>query len=212
MVPKLLVNEEDGQGANGLSQDVHEIVEALTAALDAKHPYTGGHSERVANISTWIADQMGLPDQIKNLVHVAGHLHDIGKIGVPDCVLLKPGKLTDAEFCMIKDHPQTGYDILNKVKILRPIAHAVRYHHERWDGMGYPQGLVGESIPLVSRIIAVADAYDAMTSRRPYRPPLAHQVAVSELQRCSGSQFDPSVVEAFLCLGLDYIDRGAVYS
>lgn len=193
-------NEKKSQSPAGFSKDVHEIVEALTAALDAKHPYTGGHSDRVANISTWIAGEMGVNTRVQNFVHVAAHLHDIGKIGVPDSVLLKKGRLTVEEFEVIKTHPETGFEILHKVKILRPIAHAVRYHHERWDGSGYPGRLAGERIPLASRIIAVADAYDAMTSTRPYRPSLTHEEAVAELKRCSGSQFDPGVIDVIIGL------------
>lgn len=199
MEQNIFKNDEMNQWPGDFSNDVHETVEALTAALDARHPYTGGHSYRVAEISTCIAREMGLDSQ-QHFIHIAAHLHDIGKIGMPDGVLLKRGRLTIKELEEIKKHPETGFQILHKVKILRHVAHAVRHHHERWDGTGYPGGLTGERIPLASRIIAVADAYDAMTSVRPYRPPLTHGEALAELKRCSGSQFDPEVIDTFLRL------------
>lgn len=194
----LAVTEEINQPFPNLSNDVHETLEALTAALDARHPYTGGHSYRVAEISTCIAREMGLIESRQHFIHIAAHLHDIGKIGIPDSVLLKKGKLTVGEYEVIKKHPETGFQILRKVKILQHVAHVVRHHHERWDGAGYPSGLAGERIPLASRIIAVADSYDAMISMRPYRPSLTHEQSIAELRRCRGSQFDPAVVDAFI--------------
>lgn len=137
MKQAFLTNWEDNQSPE-FFEDVHEIVEALTAALDARHPYTGGHSERVSQLSTSIAEEMGVGRQTRHFIHVAAHLHDIGKIGIPDSVLLKKDRLTVEEFAVIKNHPEMGFEILHKVKILRPVAHAVRYHHERWDGLGYP--------------------------------------------------------------------------
>lgn len=188
---------------NCLSEsDLHEMVEAFAAALDAKHSYTRGHSERVADIASKIAAQMQLTIEEQEWIHIAGHLHDIGKIGVPDCVLLKPGKLTEEEYEAIKMHPQIGYEILSKVKMLKPILEMIRFHHERWDGGGYPLGIKGESIPLGARIIAVADAFDAMSSNRSYRSPFPYGVAIREVQKCKGTQFDPAVVDAFMKLAL----------
>jgi putative nucleotidyltransferase with HDIG domain len=178
----------------------HEMVEVLTASLDARHAHTRGHSDRVAEITLSIARELRLPRDEEQLVHIAGHLHDIGKIGIPDHILLKPDRLTADEYNMIKLHPQIGYEILVKVRMLKSVAHIVLHHHERWDGRGYPAGLSGENIPLASRIIAVADAYDAMTSMRPYRSSLDHGEAVHEIECCYGSQFDPQVVDAFVRL------------
>ena len=177
---------------------IHQLVDALTAALDAKHAYTKGHSDRVADIAFAIARAMGLPRRQQYEVHVAAHLHDIGKIGIPDELLLKPQRLTTAEYEVIKRHAAIGGDILIKIDMLREFAPAVRHHHERWDGGGYPDGLAGEDIPLTSRIICLADAYDAMTSPHSYRPSLSHGTAAAEISRCAGSQFDPRVAAAFL--------------
>lgn len=177
--------------------DLHEMVEAFAAALDAKHSYTRGHSERVADIASRIAAQMNLSKEEQEWIHIAGHLHDIGKIGIPDHILLKPGKLTTDEYNVIKQHPQIGYEILGKVKLLQPIIEMVRYHHERWDGLGYPLGIAKENIPLGARIIAVADSFDAMSSSRSYRSQLSYERAISEIKQFRGSQFDPDVVDAF---------------
>lgn len=178
--------------------DIHELVEAFTALIDARHPYTKGHSDRVAAICLAISRQLNLSEKFGRFIHIAGHLHDIGKIGIPDIILLKPGKLTVREFVQIKAHSQIGYNILHKVKRLEEIACVIRHHHERWDGKGYPDGLQAKCIPLASRIIAVADSYDAMTSLRSYRRSLSHAEAIREMRRCSGSQFDPVIVAAFL--------------
>lgn len=186
--------------------DVHAVVEALTIALDAKHPYTSGHSERVANLSALIAGNLGYGLEECRFIHVAGHLHDIGKIGVPDAVLLKDSSLTDEEFASIRRHPELGFEILSKVTALRPFASIVRHHHERWDGRGYPDGLSGAAIPRFSRIIALADAYDAMTSNRAYRLRLSPEAALREIERGSGSQFEPEAAAAFL----DMVRAGAV--
>lgn len=177
---------------------IHEFVEAFTAALDAKNTYTRGHSDRVAELAAAIARELGMTKTSQDNIHVAAHLHDIGKIGIPDHILLKPGRLSPDEFNVIKSHPQVGFEILNKVTLLRPTAEIVRYHHERWDGLGYPAGLKGENIPLGARIIALADAFDAMTSARSYRLPMTQAAAVQEVLRCRGTQFDPDIVDAFV--------------
>jgi len=181
-----------------MRRDVHEIVEALTAALDAKHNYTRGHSDRVADLSFVIAREMGLPRIELYQVHVAGHLHDVGKIGIPDELLTKTGIMTVEEFEIIKEHPVIGDEILKKIRVLKDLSPIVRHHHERYLGGGYPDGLQGNDIPLASRIICLADAYDAMTSFRSYRSSLTHEAAIIEIIRCSGTQFDPDVAKAFL--------------
>ncbi|MDU2066054.1 MAG: HD-GYP domain-containing protein [Sporomusaceae bacterium] len=183
-----------------LQADIHEVVDAFTTAIDAKHPYTRGHSDRVADLALAIARRAGFSENFQHFVHIAGHLHDLGKIGVPDAILLKPGALTKEEFDQIKAHATIGYDILCKVKSWEAIADAVRHHHERWDGGGYPDGLAGKAIPLVSRIITVADSYDAMTSSRAYRSSLNRKEALAEICRHSGAQFDPYIVKVFLQL------------
>ncbi|MDF2570529.1 MAG: hypothetical protein K0R55_2133 [Sporomusa sp.] len=180
------------------SAGVHEFVEAFTAALDAKNTYTRGHSDRVAEIAAAVAKKLGMTKTTQDTIHVAAHLHDIGKIGIPDHILLKPDRLSVEEFEVIKSHPQVGFDILNKVTILRPIAKIVRYHHERWDGRGYPEGLAGTAIPLGARIIALADAVDAMTSQRSYKTSMTQDEAVQEVLRCRGTQFDPDIADAYI--------------
>lgn len=177
--------------------DLHEVVDALAAAVDAKDSYTCGHSERVAEISQAIAAELGLDEQEQYFIHIGAHLHDVGKIGIPDAVITKPGRLSTDEYAMIKLHPEIGYHIVSKVKILQEASLIVRHHHERMDGQGYPEGLKGEAIPLGARIVAVADSFDAMTSKRLYRSSVSVEEALRELRRCSGTQFDPAAVQAF---------------
>jgi HD-GYP domain-containing protein (c-di-GMP phosphodiesterase class II) len=173
--------------------DFHDFIMTLTSTLDAKDAYTCGHSLRVADFSCVIAQ--GLAPKALHNVHFAAHLHDIGKIGIKDCILLKPGKLTDQEFKEMERHSIKGYEILSNSEPLRRIAIIVRHHHERYDGRGYPDGLKKREIPLGSRIIAVADALDAMTSPRPYRQPMPFNEAIIEINLHSGDQFDPHAVE-----------------
>jgi putative nucleotidyltransferase with HDIG domain len=174
----------------------HDIIECLIAALEAKDSYTCGHSSRVADISLDLAIALGLKDLDLENVHIAAHLHDIGKMGVSENILNKPGKLLAQEWAQIQAHPVIGYNVLRKSRLLRDIATIVLYHHERWDGKGYPLGLLGDHIPLGSRIIAVADAVDAMTTDRPYRKPLSWEGCCQELHVNKEKQFDPLVVEA----------------
>ena len=178
--------------------DLHEVVDALAAAVDAKDSYTCGHSERVAEISLAIAKEMNLSDEEQYLIHIGAHLHDVGKIGIPDAVISKPGRLTNEEFALIREHPIIGYHIVSKVKILQTVSLIVRHHHERIDGGGYPDGLVGDAIPLGARIVAVADAFDAMTTNRTYKVSMSISEALQELINCSGTQFDREVVEVFV--------------
>lgn len=173
-----------------------QAVQALAQALEAKNPYTKGHSERVAEVSEHLAITLGLPHAHVERIRIAGMLHDIGKIGVPESVLLKPEKLTDPEFELMKKHPVDGQNILRPIASLFDILPTVYHHHERYDGKGYPMGLKGDAIPLWARILGVADAYDAMTTDRPYRKAFAKDVAAKEIARCSGTQFDPAIARA----------------
>jgi len=173
-------------------------VQALAQAVDAKDSYTAGHSSRVTQYSVLIAEELGLDPELIRKVRLSGLLHDVGKIGIMDSVLSKPGKLTDEEFALMKKHPVVGGHILEPVVQLADVIPGVISHHERFDGKGYPQGLKGEEIPLQGRIIGVADAFDAMTSHRVYRPRLSDQTAIEELKKNSGTQFDSRMVEAFL--------------
>ena len=174
--------------------DLHEMVDALTTALDAKNSYMCGHSERVAMLSLLLANTMGLSPAEQTRIHIGAHLHDIGKIGIPDVILNKQGKLTDDEFNIIRQHPAIGDNIVGKLKLFHSVADIVRHHHERFDGQGYPDGLRGHDISLGARIVAVADAFDAMTSARAYRTAFTLSQAIAETQRCQGTQFDPEIV------------------
>jgi len=181
------------------------LLHSLTSAVDAKDAYTCGHSERVALLSRSLAAESGLPEQACDRIYMAGLLHDVGKIGVPEAVLQKTGKLTDEEFGQIKKHPEIGAKILRDIKQIEDIIPGVMHHHERYDGKGYPSGLAGENIPLMGRIICLADCFDAMTSSRTYRKALPLEVALTEIRRCSGTQFDPVLSDAFLRLGVDQL-------
>ena len=174
------------------------IIGAFTNCIDGKDAYTNGHSYRVAQYTVMLGKKLGLDEDTLDKYYNIGLLHDIGKISIPDAILTKPGKLTPEEFDIIKSHAQRGYEILKDVKIQDDIADGAHYHHERFDGKGYPAGLSGKDIPQVARIIAVADAFDAMSSTRSYRKKLPLDFIVQEIERCSGTQFDPEVAEAFL--------------
>lgn len=178
---------------------LHQFAESLGNAIDAKDPHTSRHSDEVAQISHTIALSMGMTPREADIIHVAGHLHDIGKIGVPDSVLSKQGPLSTAEWQAIRQHPRAGADILHPVAALNNlgITDMVLHHHERYDGAGYPDGLRGTQIPLGARIIAVADSLSAILQNRPYRKSRDFRAAHDEIVRCSGSQFDPRVVEGF---------------
>jgi putative nucleotidyltransferase with HDIG domain len=171
-------------------------IRALAMALDARDPYTAGHSERVSAMSAAVGQQLGLGEDDLDVLRLGALLHDIGKIGISDDVLRKPGPLTDAEFEAIKEHPTTGARILRSVPFLAPHLPIVELHHERPDGRGYPRGLVADEIPLHARIVHVVDAFDAMSSARAYRPARSASEALKELWRCAGTQFDAEVVQA----------------
>ncbi|MCC6511354.1 MAG: HD-GYP domain-containing protein [Pirellulaceae bacterium] len=172
-------------------------LQAMSRAIDARDPYTRGHSERVARLSFEIAEILGLEETACQEIYVAGILHDVGKIGIPDRVLLKPGALSDEEFDIIKQHPEIGYRIVEQLGKLHFTLPGVLYHHERWDGRGYPQGLAGDDIPLMARIIAVADSFDAMTSSRPYRHAMPLTQACEIINEGSGKQWDEMLVRCF---------------
>jgi HD-GYP domain-containing protein (c-di-GMP phosphodiesterase class II) len=173
------------------------VVRALTSAIDAKDPYTCGHSDRVARVSVKLADRLGCDAKELETIYLSGLLHDIGKIGIDDIVLRKPGKLSEAEYEHIKLHADIGYKILKDLKQLGQILPAVRHHHEAWDGTGYPHGLAGDQIPLYARIVAVADAFDAMSSDRPYRQGMPDEKLDGIFRAGAGKQWDTKVVEAF---------------
>ena len=187
--------------------DVHGLMmgllHSLTSAVDAKDAYTCGHSERVALLARHLAKEIKLGDHDVERIYMAGLLHDVGKIGVPEAVLQKPGKLTPEEFDQMKKHPEIGARILADIKQIKDILPGVLHHHERYDGKGYPAGLCGEEIPLMGRILCLADCFDAMTSNRTYRKALPLEVALTEIRRCSGTQFDPGLAEAFLRTGAE---------
>ena len=175
-----------------------EVMEALAHTIDAKDKYTNGHSVRVAKYSRMIAEKMGLEAQTCENIYYMGLLHDIGKIGVPNEIINKPAKLTDTEYDIIKTHPVIGYDILTEIKSNPELAKGARWHHERYDGRGYPDKIVGEAIPLEARIIAVADSYDAMTSNRSYRKYLPQEAVRAEIEKNIGTQFDPVAAKMML--------------
>lgn len=180
---------------------------AMTAAIDAKDRYTCGHSERVALLARQLAVASGFDEASAERVHIAGLVHDVGKIGVPESVLTKAGRLTDEEFGLIKLHPEIGQNILKDIPLFQDVLPGVLYHHERWDGRGYPHNLVGEEIPLIARFIGIADTFDAMSSTRSYRPALPREHTLAEIRKCAGAQFDPELAERFLTLDLGEYDR-----
>jgi putative nucleotidyltransferase with HDIG domain len=177
-----------------------QFVETMAQALDARDPYTAGHSLRVAAYSHALALEMGLSNEAAETIRIAAQLHDIGKIGIPDAVLQKPGILTIEEYGLIKLHPQIGRKILEKVGRFEQLLSVVELHHENHDGTGYPYGLAGNGVPIDARIVHVADAFDAMTTTRSYRSALPLRAAIHEIERNSGRQFDPVAAKAFLRL------------
>ncbi|MCM2324482.1 MAG: HD-GYP domain-containing protein, partial [Oligoflexia bacterium] len=178
-------------------------VEALAEAIEKKDRYTGGHTKRVVHYSLCIARHLrpgGLPLSPEQLerIRLGAVLHDVGKIGIEDKILKKQSQLDEQEWKLMQTHPEQGYDIMSRVSGLRDVIGGMRYHHERWDGKGYPLGLKKDEIPLIARIIAVADTFDAMVSTRPYRKGMAPKVAYDEIVRNRGTQFDPFIVDAFI--------------
>jgi GAF domain-containing protein len=181
-----------------LSELFKSSIRALVNAVEAKDEYTRGHTERVTEYSVMIARKMGFTGEEIQRIELSALLHDVGKIGIPDKILLKPGKLTDEEFEVVKEHPSRGVKMLRPIKQLRMVLNGIKHHHEKLDGSGYPDGLIGDGIPLVARIITVGDAYDAMTTNRPYRNALPREEAIRRLKQDSNTQFDPELVDVFV--------------
>jgi putative nucleotidyltransferase with HDIG domain len=174
------------------------MLSVLTGAIEARDPYTRGHSARVTELAEAIARRLGWSEERLDGLRVGGSLHDVGKLAVSDAVLRKEGRLEAHELAEIREHPKAGARLLFRLAALREAIPYVLYHHERWDGTGYPSGRAGEEIPLEARVLAVADAFDAMTSDRPYRRALSHAEALAEVERCAGTQFDPAIARLFL--------------
>jgi len=195
----------------GLYEDLNAMflgtLESLTASIDAKDRYTCGHSRRVAMLTRQLAEACGCDAHTLNRVHITGLVHDVGKIGVPERVLVKPGRLDEQEVDWIRRHPEMGHRILRDIPNFEDVLEGVLHHHERWDGTGYPCSLAGEDIPRVARMIAIADAFDAMMSSRTYRKGMARSQVLAELEACSGTQFDPELVPVFLALDFTAYDR-----
>ena len=179
---------------------IRESIETFTGFIDAKDPYTNGHSNRVAQYTRLIAEQMGYEGEELDRIYYVALLHDCGKIGIPDNILSKPDKLTEEEYQFIKSHTIRGGEILEHFKSLEGVNEGALYHHERYDGKGYPKGLAGEEIPLIARMICVADAFDTMNSNRVYRKKLAKESIINEIESNKGSQFDPEVADVMLSL------------
>ena len=180
-----------------------ESTETLRYTVEAKDKYTRGHSDRVSELSVLIGKYMNLSNEDLRILRIGGLFHDIGKIGVPDSILLKDTRLTDDEYSQIKNHPSIGRQILSNATIFKDMIPIVYYHHEKYNGNGYPERLKGEEIPLFARITAIADTFDAMTTKRSYRDALPLNVVREEIEKCSGTQFDPAIVKVFLEI-LDY--------
>lgn len=181
------------------SDDIyHDIIKSMIAALEAKDLYTSGHSTRVAEMAYNLGEVLGLTKEELKLMHTAGDLHDIGKIGVPDNVLNKPDKLEAEEWELMKKHCDIGYNILSKAKTFEDISEIVLHHHERWDGKGYPKGLKAEEIPFGARILAVCDSIDAMKSDRPYRKSISDEICKNEISKNQGKMYDSQIAECML--------------
>jgi HD-GYP domain-containing protein (c-di-GMP phosphodiesterase class II) len=183
------------------------VLKAMTASIDAKDPYTCGHSERVGLLASRLAAAAGIDPEEAERYRIAGLVHDVGKIGISEAVLSKVGKLTPEEFDQIKRHPEIGHQILKDIPLMQDILPGVLHHHERYDGRGYPHGLAGENIPLIARVLALADTFDAMSSTRSYRPAMPRDKVIAEIQRCAGDQFDPILAALFVQLNFDEFDR-----
>lgn len=204
-----LALEQNKRQVLQLQDNLEDTVRAIATIVEMRDPYTAGHESRVADLAAAIAKQMGLPDEQIHAIHLAGMVHDVGKINIPSEILSKPGRITDVEFSLIKVHPQAGYDILKDVDFSWPIAQMVLQHHERLDGSGYPQGIKGEQILVEARILSVADVVEAMSSHRPYRPGLGLDAALEEIGRKRGTHYDAQVVDA--CVAL-FKEQGYVIS
>ena len=192
------INEKLSETYKELEKAYMESIQTLRYTVEAKDTYTRGHSDRVSEISVLIGKKLGLSDEDINRLKIGGLFHDIGKIGVPDNILQKNGKLSDDEYSEIKNHPSIGAHILSTASIFKDILPIVKHHHERYDGKGYPGQLKGEDIPYLARITAIADSFDAMTSKRVYRDSLPINTVIEEIEKNKGTQFDPNIADAFL--------------
>lgn len=201
------INEELKDTYDKLERAYMESIQTLRYTVEAKDTYTRGHSDRVSEFSVLIGKHLGLPETDLRTLQIGGLFHDIGKIGVPDSILLKEGKLTDDEYSEIKNHPTIGAHILSSATIFKDIIPIVKHHHEKYDGNGYPGKLKGDDIPYFARIAAVADTFDAMTSKRTYRDALPLEVVISEIERCKGTQFDPTIADVFLDILNNHYDE-----
>jgi HD-GYP domain-containing protein (c-di-GMP phosphodiesterase class II) len=181
-----------------LFEGVLQTLTSLIIAINRRDMYTEGHCHRVASMCLALAEGIGASDYEKDVVRVVAPIHDVGKIGIPDVILLKPDKLTDDEYTIMKNHSSLGEEIINRFDILTNEGKITRHHHERFDGRGYPDGLAGQDIPYCSRMIAVCDTYDAMVSDRPYRKGLSQEETLAEIERCKNKQFDPEIAEYFV--------------
>ncbi len=203
LIPPFIIVYHSLQTSQELRVQTIDAVQALADVVDNRDPYTFEHSRRVAEYAECMARELGLPAEEIEVISLSARVHDLGKVGINDNVLQKPGKFTEEEHLTMQQHVRIGAEILERFPRYREGRDIVLYHHERYDGEGYLEGLRGDEVPIGSRIVAVADAYDAMTTDRPHRKALSHEIAVDELKRCSGSQFDPVVVGAFL----KYLDK-----
>lgn len=201
------INSELEDTYEKLEKAYLESIETLRYTVEAKDTYTRGHSDRVSEYSVLLGKAVGLPENQIRTLQIGGLFHDVGKIGVPDIILQKESKLTDDEYSEIKNHPSIGAHILSTASIFKDIIPIVKHHHERYDGRGYPGQLKGEDIPYLARIAAVADSFDAMTSRRTYRDSLPLETVISEFERCRGSQFDPKLTDVFLDILHNHFDE-----
>ena len=192
------INEKLENTYKQLEQSYIESIETIRYTVEAKDPYTRGHSDRVSQISVLIGQKLGLSEQNLRRLHIGGLFHDVGKIGVPDNILQKNGHLSEEEYAEIKKHTTIGAHILSSASIFQDILPIVKYHHEKYDGTGYPEGLKGEDIPYLARITAIADTFDAMTSKRVYRNAMSLETVIEEFKKCKGTQFDPEIDEVFL--------------
>jgi putative nucleotidyltransferase with HDIG domain len=184
-----------------------ETLLSLVSALDLREHNTGQHSQRVREYTELIADRLGVDEKMKREIGFGALLHDVGKIAVPDQILLKPGKLTDQEWVEMRKHPVAGYRIVKRIGFLKDAAEIIYAHHEKLDGRGYPRGLKGTSISFGARMFMVADVYDALTSERPYHSPMSYEEAAKEIRRLSGSHFDPVVVDTFLSIAPEQLKK-----
>jgi len=201
------INKELKETNDKLEKAYLETIETLRFTVEAKDTYTRGHSDRVSEYSVLLGKHLGLSEEDIHLLRVGGLFHDIGKIGVPDSILLKTSKLTDDEYSEIKNHPKIGSQILSNATIFEKAIPVVKHHHERYDGFGYPEKLAGEDIPYLARIAAVADSFDAMTSRRTYRDSMPLDIVIEEIKKNKSSQFDPNIADKFLDILNNHYDE-----